>query len=268
VLDPGAVARRFPRLRIPDGTLACLLPDAGFLDADLCVAELLATATRHGATVHAPAPALHLDLGGRRPVVVGADRAWRCESLVLAPGPWAPRLLADTGWPLRPTLQYTCYFEPASPGRYGPGELPVLGDRTTGNYSFPRHGPGIKAAVDRPGPPASPDEPQPPVPAEEVATLRGWLGGLLPGSHPRPLHGSACFYTMTPDRDFIVGRHPRHDRVAVAAGCSGHGFKFGIALGQALAAIATGQPSPWPVDRFDPGRFALAGGTTGGRHDR
>ena len=43
---------------------------------------------------------------------------------------------------------------------------------------------------------------------------------------------------MTPDGHFVVDRHPEHPQVALAAGLSGHGFKFVPVLGRILADLA------------------------------
>jgi sarcosine oxidase len=42
---------------------------------------------------------------------------------------------------------------------------------------------------------------------------------------------------MTPDGDFAIGRR---GPIVVAAGCSGHAFKFGPALGALVADVADG----------------------------
>jgi glycine/D-amino acid oxidase-like deaminating enzyme len=44
-------------------------------------------------------------------------------------------------------------------------------------------------------------------------------------------------YTMSPDEDFIIDRHPEWSRVTLAAGFSGHGFKFTPVVGEYLASI-------------------------------
>jgi sarcosine oxidase len=40
---------------------------------------------------------------------------------------------------------------------------------------------------------------------------------------------------VTPDRGFIIDRHPRMDRVLVVSACSGHGFKHSAGIGEAVA---------------------------------
>ena len=46
---------------------------------------------------------------------------------------------------------------------------------------------------------------------------------------------AVCIYTLSPDRHFIIDRHPHHERVALATGFSGHGFKFAPVIGEMLA---------------------------------
>jgi sarcosine oxidase len=37
----------------------------------------------------------------------------------------------------------------------------------------------------------------------------------------------------------VIDRHPEHQSVIVASPCSGHGFKYSAAIGEALAQLAT-----------------------------
>jgi glycine/D-amino acid oxidase-like deaminating enzyme len=53
---------------------------------------------------------------------------------------------------------------------------------------------------------------------------------------------------MTPDTNFIIDRHPRHEHVWFAAGFSGHGFKFAPAIGAALADMAITGSTTLPVE--------------------
>jgi glycine/D-amino acid oxidase-like deaminating enzyme len=57
-------------------------------------------------------------------------------------------------------------------------------------------------------------------------------------------------YTMSPDGHFVVGRVPDRARTLVAAGFSGHGFKFAPAIGEILAQLALGQDAPLLPDIF------------------
>ena len=45
---------------------------------------------------------------------------------------------------------------------------------------------------------------------------------------------------MTPDKHFVVDVHPEHPQVIVAAGFSGHGFKFASVMGEVLSDLSAG----------------------------
>jgi sarcosine oxidase len=60
---------------------------------------------------------------------------------------------------------------------------------------------------------------------------------------------------MSPDHNFVVGLHPEHPQVAVAAGFSGHGFKFASVIGEVLADLALTGTTPQPVGFLSPQRF-------------
>jgi glycine/D-amino acid oxidase-like deaminating enzyme len=63
---------------------------------------------------------------------------------------------------------------------------------------------------------------------------------------------------MTPDGHFLVGPHPRHPQVALAAGLSGHGFKFAPVLGEILADLALEGSTRHPIEFLAPGRALRA----------
>jgi sarcosine oxidase len=56
----------------------------------------------------------------------------------------------------------------------------------------------------------------------------------------------------------VVGRHPEHERVVIAAGFSGHGFKFASVLGEAIADITLDGNTRLPIDFLSPSRFESA----------
>jgi sarcosine oxidase len=85
--------------------------------------------------------------------------------------------------------------------------------------------------------------------ADLLATLTNAARRLLPGIDPSPVATERCVYDNTVDGDFIIDRV---GRIVVGCGTSGHGFKFGPLLGEALADLAVGSP---PL--CDLGRFAL-----------
>src|SRR5690606_17786880 len=95
-------------------------------------------------------------------------------------------------------------------------------------------------------------------PGDITAAFSEFVTTMLNGAYPRALATSMCMYTMTQDEDFIIGRHPDHGNVSIAAGFSGHGFKVAPVVGEHLADLATNE-SAEPIPMFSIDRFNLAG---------
>ena len=70
----------------------------------------------------------------------------------------------------------------------------------------------------------------------QLRQLRDYVAQWVPGADPDHLVPISCTYTTTPDHDFVLDRR---GRVVVAAGFSGHGFKFAPAVGRVLADLAS-----------------------------
>src|SRR5262249_33976436 len=74
--------------------------------------------------------------------------------------------------------------------------------------------------------------------AEDESDLRAVLRDFLPALDGPLVQAKTCLYTMTPDAHFAISKHPRHSQVQIAAGFSGHGFKFCSVVGEILADLA------------------------------
>jgi sarcosine oxidase len=259
-LTSADVATRFPMLRLPAAAEICLVPQSGFLNATLAVQTHVAQAQRLGATVHAGVAVHRLDLRGERPVVETSAGRYSCTRLVVTPGPWASRLFSELGLPmfsqhLRVTRQQKFYFQPAQPARFLPASLPVYCDYDTDFYGFPLHGPGLKVADDSLGAVTDPTTVDRTLDLAKRDQLGAWLAGLMPNADFTYSAGSTCMYTLTPDRDFLLGPHPHYANTFIGAGFSGHGFKFSTLVGHLLAQLALGQPPSQPLERFRLDRF-------------
>jgi sarcosine oxidase len=90
------------------------------------------------------------------------------------------------------------------------------------------------------------------VSSESVARSRAILERRMPGLAGAPLlEARVCQYENTPDGHFLFDRLPGYDRVWIAGGGSGHGFKHGPAVGNYVADLIEGAtPDP---------QFQLAG---------
>ena len=66
----------------------------------------------------------------------------------------------------------------------------------------------------------------------------------------------SCMYDVTPDEDFILDCLPYDPRVVFATGLTGHGFKFGLLLGEILSSMVCNTQPPVTLERFQLARFS------------
>lgn len=254
-VGPEEAARIFPGLRLPAGFGAVHDPRAGIIDVQETLRAQLALAERSGAAVLDRTPVIGWEPDGDQVVVRTADGVLRTRRLVLCTGPWTAAHVPSLAPHLTVTRIVNAYFaaDPAGPlGRAGLGSFSV--DLPQGLlYGFPAaDGRGLKAGLDG-GPDWDPDAARPRATGAELALLTEAVAQVLPGAGP-VTESLTCLYTMTADRRFVVGEVPGVPQVLVASACSGHGFKFGPALGEALADLVCGTARP-DLDFLSPARL-------------
>ncbi|MGH3321119.1 MAG: N-methyl-L-tryptophan oxidase [Streptosporangiaceae bacterium] len=263
LLDAAQIRRRFPTMAPDDDTVGLYEPKAGFVVPESGVAAHLRLAERAGADLRYDEPVLEWRAGGGSVTVRTPDGAYTAAELVVCPGAWAPELLADLGVSFRVERYAQFFFAPTGgPGPYLPDRHPIFVWEGTGGrqfYGFPALGepePAAKVAFFRGGQPCTPDTIDRVVHPEEVEDMRAFVAPRIPTLPGRFVDAVTCMYTVSPDEHFIIARHPAHDRVTVACGFSGHGFKFASVVGEILADLAVDGSTSHPVELFDPRRLA------------
>lgn len=247
VMTSDDVTRRFPAFTPPADTLALFEPDAGVVSPEEAVRTQLSRAADAGAELRFDEPVLSWKAGRNGVRLRTPAGSYEAGALVLAPGRWAPELLADLALPLTVEPRVMHWFDPpGGAGAFGPDRFPAwIWERADGTapYGVPAvAGPagGVKAAVHH-----STVRPAGDWTLPELAAL---LAPLLPGLGDRLLRSSDCTYTLTPTEDPFVGRHPGHEQVVVACGFSGHGFKLTPVLGEVLADLAVDGVTSYDLD--------------------
>jgi glycine/D-amino acid oxidase-like deaminating enzyme len=86
--------------------------------------------------------------------------------------------------------------------------------------------------------------------AATIEPVRRWLRKHARFVSDVPVLAETCLYTNTPDEDFIIDMLPGRPHIVVAAGFSGHGFKFTPLVGQAAACLALTGRAPFDVSSF------------------
>jgi sarcosine oxidase len=235
---------------IPDEWDVFFDPNAGFVMTDPALRAMMRMASGLGVVLHEHAPVRSWE-ASLDSVSVQTDTAtYHGTTLVVAAGAWASAVLSDIGLPLQVLRKTLWWLEVEDPEPFSPDRFPVfIADSELGEiYGFPvvdRF--GLKIANHASGDPTSADEVDRTALDGESENVRALASRLFQGVSDRIAHRAVCLYTMTPDRNFVVDRHPGHENVLIAAGFSGHGFKFAPAIGELLACLvndANAAPPP------------------------
>ncbi|GMU55539.1 MAG: oxidoreductase [Candidatus Xenobia bacterium] len=252
---------RFPQFTPPPGVRSLYQSQGGVVAADRALEAAWQGVRRGEGRLFVDHRVERVDLEYDQPTVLARGTAFRGQRLVLAGGPWAPRLLPELARALTPTRQQFALLRPEDEAMYRPDRFPALivHDVEQPYYMLPIIGSeAVKIARHGGAPPADPEVVQANPDPKELEKLRGYLKHWLPGAYNAPIEGGkTCFYTETPDTDFVIGAHPAREDVVVLAGFSGHGFKFAPLVGQVAVELAFDRGTAWPVERFSPTREAL-----------
>jgi glycine/D-amino acid oxidase-like deaminating enzyme len=170
------------------------------------------------------------------------------DFVVMAVGAWTPYLLPFTREFFRATGQPVFHLRPPEPELFAPERFPVFGAdiTTTGYYGFPINRDGVvKIANHGAGREISPDSPERVVTAEDESNLREFLASTFPAlTDASIVYTRVCMYCDTHDGHFWIAHDPEREGLVVAAGDSGHGFKFAPVLGEIIADTVEGKHNP------------------------
>jgi sarcosine oxidase len=249
------LAGRFPALRVPDGHEGVLEPGAGVLHPERCIEAHLDRARRHGAELLMDQGVRGWRSGGDGGgVEVELQSRWlRGDAIVVCAGPWLPELLPEL--PLEIERQVMLWFPLRSArGQAYPADGPsFLCEVAEGElfYGIPDPAGELKVARHHGGaigPHAALDTT---VREEDIGQVRGFLDRYLPDSVGDMQRGVVCRYTNTPTTRFLISSLPGAAAVHVVSACSGHGFKFASAIGEAVAARLLGLPDDIDLSAFE-----------------
>ncbi len=262
VLDAAAVRARFPGFAPDEEMVGVHEPDGGMLDPEGCIAAHLDLAARHGARLrHGEGVVEWAASGCGVRVRLASGERVVADRLVLAAGPWLPRLAAELRLPLQVTRQTIAHFEPRLPERFSLPSCPVFGLQTPlGQFYGTPAGPGVglKIGQHNAGEPCTPETVRRAVAAPEVEHLRAVLDRYLPGAAGRFERALSCLYTHTPDGHFIIDRHPEQPQISFVSACSGHGYKYCAVIGEIMAELALEGATRHRIALFRAGRFTTA----------
>ncbi|XVU23575.1 FAD-dependent oxidoreductase [Actinoplanes sp. CA-054009] len=230
-------AERWPGLRFAGPVF--FHPSSGRVHADHAVAALQAAAAGLGAEVRHKTEVVAVTVRGDDDVeVVTAGETLRARRVIVAAGAWTSKLLPGL-LPLRVTQEQPAHFTPLAE-RAWPSF--IHHDGGAGVYGLLTPGEGVKVGFHGNGPVVDPDHRDYAAEPGRAERLRDYVRQWVPGVDPESDVPISCTYTTTPTSDFVIDRR---GPLVIAAGFSGHGFKFTPAVGRLLADLAVaGRPAP------------------------
>ena len=268
LLDRTAMAQRFPQFALRAGDQAVFERNAGFVNPEVVVRAHLDLAARAGAELRFQTPVTSWRAGADDVVVRTGAGEFRARRLVIAAGAWAERMMPGLNVPLRVGRRVMHYLAPLVPAaEFAADRFPVYVYETGAHdaiYGFPwvdDPGGGVKAGFHYRGGDVDPDTVDRGVSAGEQEEMRAVLAERIPGLAGPHLAAKVCMYTLTPDEHFVIDHLPGHaGRVVVAAGFSGHGFKFTPVVGEILADLALDGRTELPIEFLSARRFGHLSG--------
>jgi glycine/D-amino acid oxidase-like deaminating enzyme len=248
-LDQSTISRRFPAWKghYVDGYFN---PLGGYVESGKFVSAVADEATRSGVNwILGEKVARILEKSGR---VVGVElrsgQTVAADHVVVATGAWTTDLLPELNGSLRAVGQPVFHLRPADPSEFRSDVFPVFGAdiSRTGYYGFPVNAEGIvKIANHGIGRPMHPDSVARQVTPDEESAFRAFLAETFPSLSDAPIvYTRVCVYGDSHDEHFWISRHPTIEGLVVAAGGSGHGFKFGPVIGDIVADALHGVDHP------------------------
>ncbi|WP_421926144.1 N-methyl-L-tryptophan oxidase [Lysinibacillus capsici] len=255
--SPAEAMNKWPGLFLPKNLVACFEPTAGVLRVEACIHAYKKLALEAGASLRTNEKVLAIQAGDIVQVQT-VHNSYKAKQLIVTAGAWATELLqtVDVSIPVTPTRKTFAWFE-ADEQLYRDKVFPAycfeFADSTY--YGFPSiDGAGLKLGRHDGGDVVNPNDPLRPFDASDAVDLQNFVDHFMP-QHGTLKYGKTCKYSMTPDEDFIIDFLPEHQNIVIAAGFSGHGFKFSSAVGEALADLIIEGKSKQDLSTFKLSRF-------------
>ncbi len=250
---PEEVERRYPHLDLTGVRSVVETRHGGALLAERIVSGLADWLRADGAAVFEGSPVAEVD-PARAFARLHDGREIAGDALVVAAGPWVARLLPDLAQRITLSRQVVIYVEPPDDLRAAWVHTPIVVDLAAdvGIYTLPPiDGGGMKIGDHTFSLTGDPDRDRDAGAAECARLFEFARARFRHLDRCRLAMGQTCFYTVTRDEAFII---EQQDRAWIMTGFSGHGFKFGALMGEAVADGLEGRRSAADLAAWAAGR--------------
>lgn len=231
-----------PQLNLDGVVSATYQPRAGYADPVMTTRTLIEQASRHGLTAYESIGATRIDTDGRCVTgVATADGTIHTPCVVNAAGPWGPHIGGAVGHLCNIRWSRECDLVMKLPDGFG--TFPIVADPICHIYFRPQHEGRMLAGLDYPKElePLDIDDYDADLDADSRRRIETGLFTRIPALRDAVFdRGWASIYTITDDWHPFAGAVPGVEGYFACFGGSGHGFKLGPPIGEALADVIMG----------------------------
>ncbi|MER8810719.1 FAD-binding oxidoreductase [Mesorhizobium australicum] len=235
LLGPDAAVERWPFLETGSFRYAYFSPEGGALHCREIAAGLAKWLSTNGANVYDHSKVTEIDAEAGH-IVLESGETMQADRIVVAAGAWVLKLFPELGGELKTFRTALAYVDPPADLRAAWEAAPVILDvgGTTDGYMIPlTRGTGMKFGSGLHKVPTSDaDWNREPVPGEGEAIRNLFSPPIARIEEYKVTEVVTCAYTFTEDEKFLA--HETGKCLVVSA-CSGHGYKFGAAVGRRVA---------------------------------
>jgi len=266
LLDAASIRRRFPGYRLSSEMVGVYQPDAGFLLPERCIVAHVEAAQKLGAEIHGREQVRQWQVEGNN-VLLKTNRAtYQAKRMIVTAGPWARSIVPELGDVAIPERQVLLWTQPLRPEYFRLGAFPVFNlECPEGRfYGYPIYGvPGFKLGkYNHRRERVDPDHMDRNCYLEDEEILRVAIRRYFPEADGPTMSMKTCLFTNSPDEHFIIDLHPQYSQVALAAGFSGHGFKFCSVVGEIMADLVLDGRARLHIGMFRLSRFRASEAST------
>ncbi|WP_371401989.1 N-methyl-L-tryptophan oxidase [Kribbella sp. NBC_00662] len=254
------LAKRFPQYALAPDDVAVWDLGAGICYAEPTVRAHVAEAQRLGATVYPHTMVTAVEVGRDEVTVRTPTTTITADQVVISTGAWLSKLVPRVS--LSPRRTPLFWFQPKDPASdaFQLRNFPSFIWEFADGKGLWGHGSDedflVKVGLDgaERDQDVDPDELDRYIhPRKDIAELSAAIADHFPELDPEPVKLMPCMVTDSLDGQFLAGRYD--ERVLIAGGDSGHGFKHCAGVGELLAQLTTKETPYTDVSFIDPLRF-------------
>ncbi|QKD04220.1 NAD(P)/FAD-dependent oxidoreductase [Mesorhizobium loti] len=236
LLEPDAAVKRWPFLEPGSFRYAYFSPEGGALHCRKIAAGLAKWLRANGANVYEHSKVTDVDAEAGH-IVLESGETMQADRIVVTAGAWVLKLFPELGGELKTYRTALAYVEPPADLKAAWEAAPVVldvGGAVDGYVIPPSGGAGMKfgSGLHR-VPTSDADWNRDPVAGEGEAIRNLFSPPIARIGEYEVTEVVTCAYTFTDDEKFFAYER---GKCLVVSACSGHGYKFGAAVGRRVAA--------------------------------